>query len=246
MLLHHAGHSGESAFVTLTYRDGEVPTSSSGLPCLCPGDVRWFMQRLRRVVGKVRYCVVGEYGGRTGRPHYHAVLWAPPGVDLGAAVRSAWDKGFVDVGEVSEASVAYTVSYILKTVVEGQDGNVEFARFSEGLGTTALPELRRVARPDEDGVLQLPRQFRLNGRVWPVPKYLRSKLIEEGFRFERRKEEVLEEAFVQALRGSKGTTAADAMVAFRADAKQDVANRRARTRARFRSTAALRKKYETF
>lgn len=242
MLLHHAGHVGESAFITLTYEDKHVPLDAGGVPCLCPGHVRWFMQRLRRSIGSLRYCVVGEFGERTKRPHYHAVLWTRSGVDLACAVREAWDKGFVDVGEISEASITYTVSYILKGVVNDLSC---FARFSEGLGLAALPELRRCGLPDSDGVLQLPRQFRLNGHVWPVPKYLRSKLIQEGFRFARRQEEILEEGFVQALRGCASMVAADGIQAFRKDARQDVVRRRERTRSRFNSTKLTRKRYET-
>lgn len=245
MLLHHAGHDGESAFCTLTYRPEEVPRAEDGSERLFPGDCRWFAQRLRRAVGHVRYCFVGEYGERTGRPHYHALIWANLGVRLDRAIREAWSKGFVDVGEVSPASITYTVSYILKQMIEVKDGYPQFARFSEGLGTTALPELRRSALPDEDGVLQIPRQFRLDGQVWPVPKYLREKLVQEGFRFARRQEEVLEESFVQALRGCKGSVAADAVVAFRSEQRKEVAGRRSRTKARFQSLSAMRKKYET-
>lgn len=243
MLLHHAGHVGESAFVTLTYRDEEVPRDKDGIPCLFPGHCRWFLQRLRRSIGELRYCIVGEYGERTARPHYHLLVWCKSGVDVAAAVRTAWDKGFCDVGEISEASVTYTVSYILKQVVEVRDGYPQFARFSAGLGVAALPELRRCAIADKDGVLQIPRQFRLNGRVWPVPKYIRAKLVAEGYSFMRRSDEVLEESFVQSLRGGKSVVAVASITAFRAAQKEDVEKRRARTRARVRSI--VRRKYET-
>lgn len=243
LLLHEAGHVGVSAFVTLTYEDSQLPRDANGEGCLSPGDLRWFAQRLRRAVGSVRYCLVGEYGERTHRPHYHALLWADRGVDLEGAVRSAWNKGFVDVGEVSEASVVYTVSYLLKGFKgEKYDG---FARFSAGLGTAALPELRRVARPDSDGVLQLPREFRLNGHVWPLPKYLRVKLEEEGYSFERRRDEVLEESFVQAVRQGARVAARAAVLEYRKSVGEDVAKRRSRARGRFRSGVAYRRKYET-
>lgn len=240
LLLHEAGHEGSSAFVTLTYTDENLPRTEEGDACFSRAHYKQFVQRMRRSVGSLRYCFVGEYGERTRRPHYHALLWAGVGVDLRAAVAAAWPYGFVDVGEVSEASIAYTIAYILKGVPN--DG---FARFSEGLGTNALPELRRVARPDGDGLLQLPREFRLNGQVWPLPKYLRGKLVEEGYSFERRTDEVLEESFVQALRSRSRVDQIAGAEAFRQEASAVKAGRRARARGRIQSKVHTRRKYET-
>lgn len=64
---------------------------SDGLAVLCYKDFQWFLKNIReklyyhfikegyekkqaREVAKVRYCVCGEYGPDTNRPHYHAIF----------------------------------------------------------------------------------------------------------------------------------------------------------------------------
>jgi len=247
-LLEHAGHKGTSAFVTLTYSDKEVVRDGSGRGVLSERDVRWFVQRLRREVGGVRYVVVGEYGERTERPHFHALLWFVSCKDAAGACVRAWTKGYVHVGEISEDSIQYTISYLLKRMIKPDDVRLdgrppEFGRFSHGLGASCLSELRRVARVTEEGTFELPREFRLNGKVWAVPKYVRAKLVAEGFTFARRLVERQEEAFVSAVRYSKGAVAS--AQAFRAEVSAEVESRRERSRVRVQRRLIGDRKYET-
>lgn len=56
--------------VTLTYC-GDHPAAA----VLTYRDFQLFMKRLRKKFGNVRYIVVGEYGSKRGRAHWHAVLF---------------------------------------------------------------------------------------------------------------------------------------------------------------------------
>lgn len=73
-------------FVTLTYNDDAVPRSLYTDPdtgevheskTLRKRDFQLFMKRLRRAFpnDKIRFLASGEYGGKTLRPHYHAILF---------------------------------------------------------------------------------------------------------------------------------------------------------------------------
>lgn len=73
-------------FVTLTYNDWHVPISQyvnkeTGELCdvqtLRKRDYQLFMKRLRKAFpnDKIRFYAAGEYGPKTLRPHYHAILF---------------------------------------------------------------------------------------------------------------------------------------------------------------------------
>ena len=75
----------EAWFVTITYSPEAVPTTyfvddSTGeaapIYTLRKRDFQLFMKVLRRRTGqKVRYFAAGEYGDKTFRPHYHAIIF---------------------------------------------------------------------------------------------------------------------------------------------------------------------------
>jgi hypothetical protein len=62
-----------SYFVTLTYNDESLPDNKS----LDKRDAQLWLKRFRKLYpsGTIRYFLVGEYGEKTMRPHYHAVLF---------------------------------------------------------------------------------------------------------------------------------------------------------------------------
>lgn len=73
-------------FVTLTYNDDHVPVSYYGDPetglampslTLRKRDFQLFMKRLRKANpnDKIRFFAAGEYGDKTFRPHYHAIIF---------------------------------------------------------------------------------------------------------------------------------------------------------------------------
>lgn len=125
-------------FITLTYTDSQIPITECihneqplYLPTLRRKDFQNFMKRLRKMQPKtpIKYYMCGEYGGRTGRPHYHAIIlnsdiekihqaWKYSiidGVDSeGLPHRIFKPIGMVNRGEVTPASIAYTVKYLQK------------------------------------------------------------------------------------------------------------------------------------
>lgn len=140
-------------FVTLTYAPDSCPVTSNNMMTLCKSDVQKWFKRLRKLHRNsmysdrtIKYMIVGEYGGRTFRPHYHAIIFDCPDVDL---YSRAWSiggvpLGHVHVGSVTGASVGYTLKYISKvSQVPKFDGDLrlpEFRLMSKGLGKSYLTD----------------------------------------------------------------------------------------------------------
>lgn len=136
-------------FVTLTYDDAHVPKSYYGDPntgealtslTLFKKDFQDFMKRLRKAFpdDRIRYFMAGEYGSKTFRPHYHAIIFGLHLDDLkpwsrseqgftyynSEALQRAWSVkdddgvvrpiGYAVAAEVTWETCAYTARYVMK------------------------------------------------------------------------------------------------------------------------------------
>lgn len=133
--------SSSAHFLTLTYGVDHVPITDKGYMTLCKDDFQKFMKRLRKENDeKLKYYMCGEYGGKTWRPHYHVILF---NVQI-ETVQKAWYLGQIHYGQVSEASVGYTLKYMFKASKIPQHKNddrvKEFSLMSKGLGKNYLTE----------------------------------------------------------------------------------------------------------
>lgn len=96
-------------------------------------DVQLFMKRLRKSLDgvKVRFFCSGEYGEKTGRPHYHMILFGYgladfPDLELWSKnvfgnplyvskwMNRVWKNGRVLIGDVSWKTCAYVARYVTK------------------------------------------------------------------------------------------------------------------------------------
>lgn len=115
-----------SSFITLTHSDETLPWNGNL-------DVKlWqvFAAKLRRKMGKFRFYHCGEYGEKTNRPHYHALLF---GIDFrhdrtlfrvtsdghhlyeSETLNECWDnQGHALIGEVTSESAGYVAGYVTK------------------------------------------------------------------------------------------------------------------------------------
>lgn len=128
--IHEAQFHEKNCFITLTYSDEHLIQTDKGAT-LSVDDFQRFMKRLRKAVSpaKIRFFHCGEYGEKTKRPHYHAiifgydfpdkVLWkSERGVKLyrSCLLENLWPSGFSTVGDVTFESAAYVARYVLKKV----------------------------------------------------------------------------------------------------------------------------------
>lgn len=195
--------STSSYFITLTYDTDNVPINDSGQLTLNKRDWQLFMKRLRRqtttYVKKhdvpnptIRYYAVGEYGSKRYRPHYHAIIYNVPDVEL---IYSSWELGTVHIGTVSGASVAYTSKYIDKPTripaYEGDDRLPEFSLMSNGLGKNYInAKSRTYHQSDPTGRYYVSTD---TGLKLAMPRYYRDQLFTDAQKKEQNKAALYEQ-----------------------------------------------------
>lgn len=146
---------GDSCFLTLTYREENLPLCASGRSSLAPEDVRGFLKRIREALRvspeikfggqkKLRFYLVGEYGEVGERPHYHLALFGvrcarnetlrrlPSSRPLWEEccpvcnlVGKTWGKGDVDLRNLEYGSAQYLAGYITKDMRRYDDPRLD-------------------------------------------------------------------------------------------------------------------------
>lgn len=164
--------SSSSLFVTLTYDTKKVPITKNGFMTLNLRDPQLFFKRLRKKTeNTVRYYLVGEYGEKKMRPHYHIILYNFADMEL---LNSAWNLGTIHVGNCSGASVTYVAKYVDKIKViplhDRDDRKKEFSTMSKGIGETFVnpnmikyykDNIQRLFVTRKDGIrVAMPRYYR--------------------------------------------------------------------------------------
>lgn len=165
----------ETAFITCTYDNEHLPEGNS----LNKEDCQKFIKRLRYNLDsrKIRYFLVGEYGEKTWRPHYHAIVFG-----LGAneadnrLVQDSWKLGNTYVlPYIGMATSNYVAGYIQKKLygdegkeVYGKRGILPpFSLMSQGIGKNMLKDKERILKK---------KHITVGGRMYGIPRYIRKKL----------------------------------------------------------------------
>lgn len=182
--------SDSSHFITLTYDTKHVPISRSGYMELKKRDVQLFFKRLRKLhskrpntnVSAIRYYAVGEYGSKTMRPHYHIILFNAR-VEL---IQPAWQLGSVHYGQVTGASVGYTLKYMMKPskipMHRNDDRQREFSLMSKGLGLSYINDKTiRWHKADLENRMYVPL---LDGQKASMPRYYKDRIYSKDERSE--------------------------------------------------------------
>ena len=155
---HEARYYSKNCFVTLTYADEHLPEHGS----LSRQDHRWFLKRLRRAVGDVRYLGCGEYGDKLERPHLHYALFGVDfpdrefakmsksgfPMDRSAILSGVWNKGDCYVQGYDDSVAGYVAGYLFKKTPTYLQNNVNpvtglrpYERLlSDGRVVSVLPE----------------------------------------------------------------------------------------------------------
>ncbi|QCQ84660.1 replication initiator protein [Blackfly microvirus SF02] len=201
-MMHEARYHPQNCFLTLTYNDESVP-QNYGL------DLRHFqlfMKRLRRSLPqKIRFFACGEYGGLTGRPHYHAIVFnydppdkifaarSPSGESIFSSetLHGLWGHGFTTTQDVTHKSCAYVARYVTKKIKSGDTfGADRYTRISpvDGAFHRVRPEFAVMSRRPGIGTAYAsefksdfyPSGFLVvNGIRQAPPKFYLSKLTEK-------------------------------------------------------------------
>jgi len=124
---HEASQYENNCFITLTYSNENLPHSMS----IGVRPFQLFIKRLRKKYGSgIRFYGCGEYGGRFGRPHYHACLFnhdfkdkklwkeSKTGDHLyrSKQLEAIWPYGYCSIGTMTFQSAAYVARYLMKKI----------------------------------------------------------------------------------------------------------------------------------
>lgn len=176
----------DAVFLTLTYRDEDLPDENS----LCKRDLQRFIKAIRnRFRGQrrtIRYYACGEYGERTARPHYHAIVFGIYQHEV-QEISALWPYGGVCAGSVTTESIQYVAGYVCKKLKKSalQSRLPEFSLMSRrpGIGYPALdkihelmkiPAFLKMIRLQDD----VPSVLLHGRRAMPFGRYLKTKLRE--------------------------------------------------------------------
>jgi hypothetical protein len=191
--------SNSALFVTLTYDTKYVPITKKGYLTLCKDDVQRFFKRLRKLTKeKIKYFIVGEYGTQKMRPHYHIILFnANREMIARAWAKDGRELGSIFIGDVSEASIGYTLKYMQKPgkipIHQNDDRQKEFQLMSKGLGKSYLTQkMIKWHKEDLEQRMYIPMK---DGKKIAMPRYYKDKMYSESEknRIARRMERVGEE-----------------------------------------------------
>lgn len=190
----------QSSFWTLTYQ--VEPEKRS----LDPRHLQLWLKRARRAFGSFRFYGSGEYGDRNNRPHYHVVLFGVPAnhpdisgawsgytyseigsfpLDLRGPVIGPYrvQAGFTSSTPLVPEQTRYVAKYIQKKWQRQKESwlngrHKEFARMSldPGIGAGAVPRIAEIAATSGRG--ELLNRIRQAGKIYPLGRYLGSKLCE--------------------------------------------------------------------
>jgi hypothetical protein len=205
----------------LTYSDDHVPACGT----LDPSHTQRFIKRLRKALEplKIRYFLVGEYGDKTQRPHYHAALFGYPSCEYGKPrvtkkhgcpcepcklIEEKWEMGHTYNGTLTKDSAQYISGYVTKKMTSKDDERLngrhpEFARMSNrpGIGANSLDGIIDVIESEHGCEIievndDVPHVINYGRKQMPLGRYLRERLRKEmGWN-----ETKTPEAIVQKLR----------------------------------------------
>lgn len=193
-------------FITLTYAPEKCPVTRNGYMDLSKRDLQLFFKRLRKrhsvcnvpgAVDPIKYYAVGEYGGQSSRPHYHVILFNAQlelmiGKKFADMVRRGlipldgyhpfectdWPNGHVTLGEVTNASVGYTMKYVSKPrripMHRNDDRQPEFSLMSKRLGKNYLTS--EVMQWHKDDLLNRMHLTVEDGKKIAMPRYYKDKM----------------------------------------------------------------------
>jgi len=177
-------------FLTFTYRTENVPLTVDGEVTLRKRRFQNWLKNEQKILGKFRYFAVGEYGSKLGRPHYHMVIF-PENPKQAGLLCARWEEkyGFTSQYPVTDGAWRYITKYATKYLSRTQDQEklgqkeLEFRVSSRrpvlgaDFGSLLLQRLGKAGKTYWfEKVGDVPRSFRVEGVVYPIPKAILQKM----------------------------------------------------------------------
>jgi len=132
-------------------------------------DVQNYFKRLRKTSKELKYYAVGEYGEKTNRPHYHAIVFNAENDDIS----SNWKAGFTHLENVTQAAIHYVTKYMInrKSDINRQK---EFSLSSKGLGKSYVDVAGETHKKQMSDTV-----YYAGGHKSTMPRYLKQKIFDK-------------------------------------------------------------------
>lgn len=160
----------DNHWLTLTYSNDNLPTNG-----VQKRDVQLWLKRVRKKIQpvKIKYYLVGEYGTKTSRPHYHVCIFGT----TYQSIEGIWDKGNAYPGRLEEKSIMYTTKYHVNINSKNHpDRNKEFTLSSKGLGISYVNNAKNWHNP------QTKAYYPYYDQKLPLPRYYKEKVFNRADR----------------------------------------------------------------
>lgn len=181
-LTHESMYHRNAVFLTLTIDDDHMNSQYS----LRKHDYQCFLKRLRKRLDrrgkKIRYFGCGEYGERTGRPHYHFIIFGLTVMDYTdcSDIERSWELGNVHIKASTVSRMMYVAGYTVKKIgvetdnlLPGQEST--FRTGSQGIGREWIDTPENRVRVLKDKCCTM------DGFDVPVPRYYKNRLVQQGY-----------------------------------------------------------------
>lgn len=177
---------GIGSFTTLTYDNEHILKNWNeklNIFTLCYKDFQDFMKRLRENLFRkygfrmdFKYLAVGEYGGESGRIHFHVLFFGLDCRNNDLDIYNAWKNGICQNLPIKEGGINYVLKYLDKANIRRKekvllnDEEQPFLKHSAGLGKGFIEEHL------DDIIKHNGTYDRGDGRRHSLPKYWLNKL----------------------------------------------------------------------
>lgn len=164
-----------TSFITLTYSDENI-VYGEYFPTLVKDDVQRWLKRLRKRIEpeKIRYYLVGEYGTKTMRPHYHVLLFGLNNELIkDGIIEKTWSKGNIQVGQLNRKTIHYATKYHVNRSYHPVGSESSFSLMSKrpAIGHSYLKKMEHIHDGNIDRAYYQDGDFKK-----PLPRYYREKL----------------------------------------------------------------------
>lgn len=176
-------------FLTLTYSDYYINHGhySTDVPSVWKDHLQKFFKRVRKALspGFIRYFALGEYGGRTARPHYHVILFHGFSDDdihiLRDLIEREWYYGHSRVSAVNPRRLAYCASYHINKGFNPEGSELGFTLPSKRPGIGGLYVDSGKLDYTLDPHYGNDSYCSSNGQMYTIPRYVKKRLSPDAW-----------------------------------------------------------------
>lgn len=187
------GVANRPLFITLTYDEDHLPDDE----LVSKKRLQKFFLDLKKIY-PARYIACGEYGDRTHRPHYHAIIWPftyldAPGLSFdkvnndahypcysSPAIERLWPEGQMRINLCTPETISYVAGYVIKKM----SGSKKFSDWVTRSGEVVKRDSGFIIyslRPGIGAYIsdELCKQFLRDGhllyrgKILPLPRYIK-------------------------------------------------------------------------